>query len=145
MTTHDVKAANNRYLFRADYGIHQDISWCKGTSSAHRPEVAGVRHQFQPITDLAELRRSALRSAVPERAHDGSGIVLPGADSGRKVEACDGDAMHAASAALIAATGNAVVLHAAPPVAAPVELDEIEPSSLALWLASKRDVVIPRG
>ena len=144
MTTQDVKAANNRYLFRADYGIHQDISWCKLTSSARRPEVLGVRRQFEPITDLAALRSAALRPATAQ-AHDGSGIVLPGEDFVRKVEACDGDAMHAASVALIAATGNAVVLHAAPPVAAPVELDEIEPSSLALWLASKRDVVVPRG
>ena len=145
MTNQDIKAANNRYLFRADYGVHQDISWCRGTSSASRPEVAGVQRRFEPITDLAALRSAALRPAAAAVAHDGSGIVLPGADSGRKVEARDGDAMHAASVALIAATGNAVVLHAAPPAEAPIVLDEIEPTSLATWLASKRDMVIPRG
>jgi hypothetical protein len=145
MTNQDIKAANNRYLFRADYGVHQDISWCKGTSGASRPEVLGVRRQFEPITNLAALRSAALRPAAAAVAHDGSGIVLPGADSGRKVEACDGDAMHAASCALIAATGSTCVLHAAPAEPAPIVLDEIEPTSLATWLASKRDMVIPRG
>ena len=152
MNIESIMAANNVRLpflsSRVPSGGHGrgDITgWARGTSSASRPEVLGVTRRFEPITDLAELRRSALRSAVPERAHDGSGICLPGEDFVRKVSPCDGDAIHAASCAVIAATGNTVVLHAAPPKAAPVELDEIEPSSLALWLASKRDVVIPRG
>ena len=154
MNIESIMAANNVRLpflsSRVPSGGHGrgDITgWARGTSSARRPEVVGVTRRFEPITDLAELRRSALRSAVPEQAHahDGSGIVLPGEDFVRKVSPCDGDAIHAASCAVIAATGNTVVLHAAPPKAAPLELDEIEPTSLAAWLASKRDVVIPRG
>ena len=151
MNIESITANNVRLPFlrsRVPSGGHGrgDITgWARGTSSASRPEVVGVTRRFEPITDLAELRRTALRSAVPERAHDGSGIVLPGAETVRKAAACDEDVVHAASARFLAAHEDAKVLHAAPPAPTPVVLDEIEPSSLAAWLASKRDVVVPRG
>ncbi len=129
-------------------------SWARSTVWATRPDVAGIDRRFQPVSDLAALRRSAdlieLKAANEHITHPhdptevvGIGLHITPEPEKRTLTVEHVALMHATSAAIGEVIGGKV-LHKAPPKPAAIEFEEIEPSALALWLASKRDAQVSR-
>lgn len=133
------------------HGRGDITSWARSTVWATRPDVAGVDRRFQPVSDLAALRRSAdlieLRAANEHITHPhepaevvGIGLHITPEPAKKELTIQHVALMHATSAAVGKVIGG-TVLHKAPPKPAAIEFEAIEPNALALWLASKRDAL----